>query len=253
VAKRLDRFLLSEEVLDSFDLVRQWVAYGGESDHFPIMLELRDRSRRVSSPFKFFEGWISDPSYQELVRGLWSSITDGNQVPAAVQFVGNLKRLKQATMSWAREKKLKDDQDLRDIETTLSEIQGGEGQGFTSLDAKELLCGLEKRRRVLLEEKEALWRLKSRAIWLSCGDENTKFFQAFSKGRKMANTIWGLRNRAGEVVSSFEGLAKLGTEHFSELFKVQEGSSIAEIVQVARLFPRFVEEEENGSLNGNSN
>jgi len=65
-----------------------------------------------------------------------------------------------------------------------------------------------------------MWRLKSHAIWLSYGDENTKFFQAFSKGMKMANTIWGLRDRVGEVVSSFEGLAKLGIEHFSELFKV---------------------------------
>jgi hypothetical protein len=91
------------------------------------MLELRDRRRRVSSPFKFFEGWISDPSYQELIRGLWSSIDDGNQVLATAQFVGNIKRLKQATMSWDREKKLKDDQDLRDIESTLSEIQGGVG------------------------------------------------------------------------------------------------------------------------------
>jgi hypothetical protein len=99
-----------------------------------------------------------------------------------------------------------------------------------------------------LEEKEALWRLKSRAIWLSCSDEITKFFQAFSKGRKMANIIWGLRNRVGEVVSSFEGLAKLGIYHFSELFKVHEGFSIVEIVQVARLFPHFVEEEEKESL-----
>jgi len=40
-------------------------------------------------------------------------------------------------------------------------------------------------------------------LWLSCGDENTKFFQAFAKGRKMANIVWSLRDRAGEEVSSF--------------------------------------------------
>ena len=64
----------------------------------------------------------------------------------------------------------------------------------------------------------------------------------------MANTIWGLRHQVGEEVSYFECLAKLGTEHFCELFKAQEGSSIVEIVQVARLFPQFVEEDEVGPL-----
>ena len=56
VAKNLDIFLLEEVFLDSFELVRQWVVFGGEYDHLPIMLDLRDRSRRVSIPFKFFEG-----------------------------------------------------------------------------------------------------------------------------------------------------------------------------------------------------
>jgi hypothetical protein len=37
------------------------------------------------------------------------------------------------------------------------------------------------------EEKE--WRLKSRATWIAEGDENTKFFQNFSKHQKNINTI----------------------------------------------------------------
>ena len=64
----------------------------------------------------------------------------------------------------------------------------------------------------------------------------------------MVNTIWGLKKRDGEVVNTFEGLASMGINHFQDLFKVQERSSIAKIVQVARLFPRFVEEEDNQSL-----
>jgi hypothetical protein len=38
-------------------------------------------------------------------------------------------------------------------------------------------------------------------------DENTKFFQAYAKGRKISNTIWSLSHNEGNVVSSFEGLA----------------------------------------------
>ena len=66
----------------------------------------------------------------------------------------------------------------------------------------------------MLLEKEEEWRLKSRAIWLKSGDENTKKNQAYAWGRKAANTIWDMKDEAGEKVSSFEGLAKLGVGHF---------------------------------------
>jgi hypothetical protein len=164
----------------------------------------------------------------------------------AVQFAGNLKRIKQAMISWSHEKKIKEEQELRNIELTLQKRMAGYGQGFHTQVDKQNPVNLEKRRRIILEEKEALWRLKSRSIWLSCGDENTKFFQAYAKGRKMANTIWELKKGDGEVETLL--MASMGIEHFCDLFKVHEGSSIAEIVQVARLFPHFVEEEDNQSL-----
>jgi hypothetical protein len=244
VAKCLDRFLLTEDLLESSDLVRQWVTYGGESDHLPILIEFRAKNRRVVSPFKFFEGWLNDPTFLDLVRELWVNIPEDSQFPAAVLFVENLKRLKQATKGWAREKKLKEDKEVIDIDSKLAELHDGEGQGFLNQETKEQLFGLEKRRRAILAEREAQWRLKSRALWLACGDENTKFFQAFSKGRKMTNTIWSLRNQRGEEVKNHNELAKLGTEHFKELYSAQEETSIAEIIKVARLFPRFIDEDE---------
>lgn len=60
----------------------------------------------------------------------------------------------------------------------------------------------------------------------------------------MANTIWSLRNLRGAKVTNFNELADLGTNHFN----AQEETSIAEIIKVAQLFPRFVEEDEVGSL-----
>jgi len=65
--------------------------------------------------------------------------------------------------------------------------------------------------------------LKSRAIWLKCGDENTKFFQAYAKGRKFTNSIWALNSAAGEQATSFDGLAELGVRHLGSFSKNSQG------------------------------
>jgi len=78
--------------------------------------------------------------------------------------VGNLKRLKEATISWAQEKNSKEEQELRHIELSLLEIREGVGKGYLTHGEKENPVSLEKRRKCLLEEKEDLWILKSRAI-----------------------------------------------------------------------------------------
>ena len=62
------------------------------------------------------------------------------------------------------------------------------------------------------------------------------------------NTIWSLLDEQGEAHSSFEGKAKIGVEHFKNLFKAPNQASIAEVIRVAQLFPRFVEEEYNKFL-----
>ena len=107
---------------------------------------------------------------------------------------------------------------------------------------------MEKRRNKLIKERKESWRLKSRAIWLESGYENTKFFQDFAKGRKNFNTIWKLKDFAGNMENTFEGLSSLGKNYFQNLFKVETQASIEEVVQVAQLFPSFVDEAVNRLL-----
>ena len=94
----------------------------------------------------------------------------------------------------------------------------GEGLGFQYDASKAELVLKEKRRREILVAREESWRLKSRSIWLSSRDENTKFFHAYAKGRKMQNTIWELGDDLGNKVSSFDDLSRLGVNHFKHLF-----------------------------------
>ena len=69
IAKRLDRFLVGEDVAFSQSfLARQWVDWGGESDHCPIVLELRGGVQRPPSPFKFNAAWVADPDFIDLMK-----------------------------------------------------------------------------------------------------------------------------------------------------------------------------------------
>ena len=101
----------------------------------------------------------------------------------------NLKWVKAATKGWALEKRVRDEQDLMNVEHMPEGLMKDEDGGFLFEDMKKEIVELEKRRMVLLGEKEPMWRLKSRALWLKVGDENTKFVQAYAKGRRMGNTI----------------------------------------------------------------
>lgn len=59
-----------------------------------------------------------------------------------------------------------------------------------------------------------------------------------------------MKDEADEKVSSFEGLEKLGVEHFQTLYKAQAGSTLEEIIQLEQHFPQFAKVEENYELMG---
>ena len=149
---------------------------------------------------------------------------------------------------WAKENKSREDVELVEIELWLASMIEGEGLGFQSEVSKADLVQKEKRRKKILADREELWRLKSRVIWLSSGDENTKLFHAYAKGRKSQNIIWEMSDDRGHKVSSFDDLSSMGVNHFKRIFSAQQGSSIAKTIKVATVFPCFVDDDRNESL-----
>jgi hypothetical protein len=136
----------------------------------------------------------------------------------------NLKRIKKLVIPWEKTKREEEEQDLKNIEVQLDLFYQNIDSTFSSNTSRDELKTLEAKRRKLLADKEATWRLKSRAVWLENGDENTKFFHAYAKGRKEANTIWSLKDQEDRPVTTFEGLANMGKNHFQTLFKGRQNN-----------------------------
>jgi len=92
------------------------------------------------------------------------------------------------------------------------------------------------------------WILKSRALWIEKGDDNTKYFHQFSNHMKNDNTIWKIKDRNGNISSSFKDLENGGVEHFKGIFNEDNRTSIVEVVIQATYFPRFITEKDNARI-----
>eukprot|EP00253_Pinus_taeda_P029408 PITA_29408 len=248
IAKRLDRFLVSKTLFSKVPMIRQWVEELGNSDHFPIFLDLTNPPSKPPAPFKFNPAWLQDPTFCKLFNDTWIHQGQNTGVDKSFLFMENLKRLKKATIFWAKDKKLKQNEEMSRIREEMKQMESMEIDGYSSQASKDRILLLEKQQNKILMEKEEEWRIKSRAIWLKAGDENTRFFHNYAKGRKSKNTIWRLKDEEGREVGSFPELSGLGKRHFQNIFADQGEATIAEVFRTVQSFPRFVEEDEAEDL-----
>jgi len=91
--------------------------------------------------------------------------------------------LRKVAKEWQQEKRKKDRQSPQDIQKELDNILGAMNVNDFPLSIKCHIRDLEKRKIKLLQQEEASWRLKSRAIWLKDDDRNTRFFHKIANAR----------------------------------------------------------------------
>lgn len=68
ISKRMDKFLVGEDLVSSPIQIRQWVDSGRELDHNLVILELRGGSQKPLIPFKFNVFWLKDPMFLEMIK-----------------------------------------------------------------------------------------------------------------------------------------------------------------------------------------
>lgn len=168
---------------------RQWVGSGGLSDHLMIYLDIRGEISKPRAPFKFNSTWLKDNSYICLVTDFWKAHPLANERNITNGFIDNLKELKKLSNIWAHNKRVQEEQNIRDNELEIVDMED-ECEGlFLTNDHRDKLTTLITKRGNILKERKETWRLRSRAIWLKEGDDNSKFFHKFVNGRKEINTI----------------------------------------------------------------
>ena len=122
-------------------------------------------------------------------------------------------------------------------------------QQLESLDllhepAEEIKAFKKEINEVMLQEK-MMWNQRSRALWVKCGDRNTKFFHETASNRRRRNRIEGLCDKEGVWRENKEEVDGIILDYFKEIystsFPVEFGSSL-------RVIDRRVSDDMNDSL-----
>ncbi|XP_058776748.1 uncharacterized protein LOC131651094 [Vicia villosa] len=200
---RIERFLLSDSLIEDWKVAGQVIGGREISDHAPIWIK-NNKKDWGPKPFKFNNNWLNHNDFGKFVEEEWAKINVKGRGDFCL--VEKLKILK-GRLSWWN-KVVYGWWDLN-IDKASEEL--------TFLD-NEFVHFASK---ALEDVKEGLLRLKLRQMWLSEGDRNSRFFHDSLRNRKGRSTLFSISTRRGKLEEVTE-IKDFISDHFKEFFKENE-------------------------------
>ncbi|KAH7857816.1 hypothetical protein Vadar_016806 [Vaccinium darrowii] len=214
---RLDRVLVNDGWLDLFRDSEVVGHAPGVSDHCALVLTVV-HNRYKACPFRFFNFWMADSRFGDLLGSSWGKVVRGNPME---RLSLKLKGLKPVLKAFHKQHYGNLNGWVMAARKNLSKIQ----RLCFRFSHDQFLCDLEKdlvqQFYALSQAEESYKKQKSRVNWLALGDKNTRFFHQKMNAHRVRNTILSLVNDQGvrledpsdiedEILGYYQGL--LGSE-----------------------------------------
>lgn len=188
---KLCRFLISRELLDTWPALSALALDRIFSDHCPILLKSYTADFGPI-PFKFFNHWMQEEGFNELISKEWvSSFIKGS---SSFILKEKLKHLKSSIRAW-RNSNLSSDS-VKDFklrtEVTSWNMLASKRELMTNSETEDFIA---TRRNYFLAKKCVTQsiRKKSRICWAVDGDENSRYFHRSVRRRMKQNSLKGLK------------------------------------------------------------
>ncbi|GKC81301.1 RNA-directed DNA polymerase, eukaryota, partial [Tanacetum coccineum] len=178
---KLDHFLISDGILQSFPSIASICLDRHLSDHRSILL----REAQLDfgpTPFRFYHSWFDYVGFDDLIKTSWLSFSHSD-IDGMTRFKKKLQDLKVIIRRWVKSKLLEMSGSKSDIVTELAKIDRDMEGGL--VDDGSILRRLNLKNNLLkITEMEAKDRIqKSKVKWAVEGDENSNFFHGILNKR----------------------------------------------------------------------
>ncbi|KAM0921778.1 hypothetical protein ACQ4PT_006701 [Festuca glaucescens] len=177
----------------------------------------------VGKHFRFERFWLKLDGFQEVVRGLWDGVTDGEVVPVdplrKLEF--KLRRMSHGLQSWSQRKV----GSIRDLILVANEVifrlDVAQEERQLSVEEREIRCGLKLKVLGLASLERTITRQRARVAGVADGDASSNFFRIMSMARRSHSIITSLRS-GDQVETDLQGKVGLATDYFMGLLGVAQ-------------------------------
>ena len=174
---KLDRVVANEEWLNLFPEAKVFQRAKAAFDHCLLSFSLRMREPRrvVKKRFMFEEMWTREEGCREVIEKAWDPLNNNPELPIQER----LKSCQVHLQTWNHKVFGNVNKVLKQKQSRLQQL---EATNLLHELAEEIQALKREIDEVMLREK-MMWNQRSRALWIKCGDQNTKFFYATVNNR----------------------------------------------------------------------
>ncbi|GER32678.1 RNA-directed DNA polymerase [Striga asiatica] len=210
IEAKLDRIFFSHEWLSQFPNAIVNHISVISSDHSILLLESDCTLKLKPKRFVFDARWVKLEGFKTVVEKAWNLPVNG---PPLYSIQGRIRNVRKALLAWKRTHTTNSakmiaicQEQFMELESEGSSRNWGEWNNWKS-----------KLHQAYLDE-EKYWRDKSRILWISEGDINTKYFQATVQQRRKQNGLENLKDSRGRRCSNEHEITRELEHYFNQLF-----------------------------------
>ncbi|KAJ0969474.1 hypothetical protein J5N97_022351 [Dioscorea zingiberensis] len=206
---RLDRILANHEWLDQAPSYQVTHLARCQSDHSPLLLNIKNQDPPRRKPFRFDNNWIHLEECRESVANIWTCDNTRNPMH---DLSHKFHMLKQDLNKKCKGSSQRIEKDITNTEEEIRQIEANEFNTHNSYQGWTKLRTLYNKQKALLRQNTTFLAQRSRMQWLQNGDCNSKFFHNMTKNHRHNNRINHLRDKNGKLLTDpIEIVLKLPT------------------------------------------